>query len=97
MAIERPQVESNETVLARFVAVGRIFTAKDFVEARPEGAFREWDDARARMVTAVGERISSIIATAPSTYVREYMRHLAAARSAGSRTPTRCRRRSSTR
>src|SRR5262249_59898325 len=37
MAIEARKSESNETVLGRFVAVGRILTAQDFIEARPEG------------------------------------------------------------
>src|SRR5215475_6860454 len=84
MAIEARKSESNETVLARFVAVGRIFTAKDFVEARPEGRFpAEWDDARSRMVTAVGEENFVNHRDRALDYVREYMRHLLPHGSAG--------------
>ena len=39
MAIEARKSESNETVLGRFVAVGKIFTAQDFIETRKEGRF----------------------------------------------------------
>jgi hypothetical protein len=84
MAIEARKSESNETVLARFVAVGRIFTAKDFVEARPEGRFpAEWDDARSRMVAAVGEDNFVNHRDRALDYVREYMRHLLPHGSAG--------------
>jgi predicted ATP-dependent endonuclease of OLD family len=84
MAIEARKSESNETVLARFVAVGRIFTAKDFVEARPEGRFpAEWDDARSRMVEAVGEANFVNHRDRALDYVREYMRHLLPHGSAG--------------
>jgi Putative exonuclease SbcCD, C subunit/P-loop containing region of AAA domain len=77
MAIEARKSESNETVLARFVAVGRIFTAEDFVEAREDGRFpAEWDDIRSRIIKAVGE--DNFINHRDNTvhYVREYMRHL---------------------
>src|SRR5215469_7363131 len=56
MAIEARKSESNETVLGRFVAVGRIFTTQDFIEVRHEGRFpADWDEVRHRIVKAVGE------------------------------------------
>src|SRR5262245_31277822 len=77
MAIEARKSESNETVRGRFVAVGRIFTAQDFVEVRKDGRFpAEWDDIRSRIINAVGE--DNFINHRDNTvhYVREYMRHL---------------------
>src|SRR5262245_54577347 len=84
MAIEARKSESNETVLGRFVAVGHLFTAQDFIEARPEGRFpAEWDDARARMVQAVGQDNFVNHRDRAIDYVREYMRHLLPRGSAG--------------
>jgi uncharacterized protein YPO0396 len=77
MAIEARKSESNETVLGRFVAVGQILTAQDFIEARPEGRFpAEWDDVRARIVKAVGQENFVNHRDRAIDYVREYMRHL---------------------
>src|SRR6266436_8138506 len=77
MAIEARRSESNETVLGRFVAVGKIFTAQDFIEVRKEGRFpAEWDDVRARIVQAVGEGNFVNHRDKAIDYVREYMRHL---------------------
>ncbi len=84
MAIEARKSDSNETVLGRFIAVGRIFTAQDFIEVRPEGRFpAEWDDVRSRMVKAVGEENFVNHRDRAIDYVREYMRHLLPHGSAG--------------
>jgi uncharacterized protein YPO0396 len=77
LAIEARKSESNETVLGRFVAVGRIFTAQDFIEVRKEGRFpAEWDEVRCRIVRAVGEENFVNHRDKATDYVREYMRHL---------------------
>ena len=77
MAIEARKSESNETVLARFVAVGKIFTAQDFIETRKEGRFpAEWDDVRERIVTVVGADNFVNHRDKAIDFVREYMRHL---------------------
>jgi len=77
MAIEARKSESNETVLGRFVVVGRILTTQDFIEARAEGRFpAEWDEVRARIVTAVGESNFVNHRDRAIDYVREYMHHL---------------------
>jgi hypothetical protein len=77
MAIEARRSESNETVLGRFVAVGKIFTAHDFIEVRKEGRFpAEWDEVRSRIVQAVGEGNFVNHRDRTIDYVREYMRHL---------------------
>ena len=77
MAIEARKSDSNETVLARFVAVGRIFTAQDFIDVRKEGRFpAEWDEVRSRIVRAVGEENFANHRDRAIDYVREYMRHL---------------------
>jgi SbcC/RAD50-like, Walker B motif/P-loop containing region of AAA domain len=77
MAIEARKSDSNETVLGRFVAVGRIFTAQDFIDVRKEGRFpAEWDEVRSRIVGAVGEENFANHRDRAIDYVREYMRHL---------------------
>jgi hypothetical protein len=77
MAIEARKSESNETVLARFVVVGKILTAADFVEVRADKRFpAEWDDVRSRIVGAVGEDHFVNHRDKAGDYVREYMRHL---------------------
>ena len=77
MAIEARKSESNETVLGRFVAVGKIFTAQDFIEVRKEGRFpAQWDDVRFRIVKAVGEQNFINHRDKALDYVREYMRRL---------------------
>lgn len=77
MAIEARKSESNETVLGRFVVVGKIITAEDFIEIRDNGRFpARWDDVRARLVAAVGEQNFVNHRDKAGDYVREYMRHL---------------------
>jgi uncharacterized protein YPO0396 len=77
MAIEARKSESNETVLGRFIAVGRIFSAQDFIEVRKDGRFpAEWDEVRTRIVKAVGEQNFVNHRDKAIDYVREYMRHL---------------------
>ncbi|MBV8753584.1 MAG: hypothetical protein JO328_12070 [Hyphomicrobiales bacterium] len=77
MAIEARKSESNETVLGRFVAVGKIFTAQDFIEIKKEGRFpADWDDVRERMVKVVGAGNFVNHRDKAIDFVREYMRHL---------------------
>ncbi|MEA2949865.1 MAG: hypothetical protein QOI40_5195 [Alphaproteobacteria bacterium] len=84
MAIEARRSDSNETVLGRFVAVGKILTTQDFIEIRKEGRFpAEWDNVRARIVQAVGEGNFVNHRDRTIDYIREYMRHLVPHSSAG--------------
>lgn len=77
MAIEAKKSESNETVLARFVAVGALLTAKDFIETRNGDRFpAEWDIVRARIVKSVGADNFVNHRDKAIDFVREYMRHL---------------------
>jgi hypothetical protein len=77
MAIEARKSESNETVLGRFVVVGRILTASDFIEEKKAGKFpAEWDEVRTRIVASVGEERFINHRDKAVDYVREYMRHL---------------------
>lgn len=77
MAIEARKSDTNETVLGRFVAIGRIFTAQDFIQVRKEGRFpAEWDEVRSRIVKAVGAENFVNHRDRAIDYVREYMRHL---------------------
>lgn len=77
MVIEARKSESNETVLARFVAVGALFKAKDFIETKKDGRFpAEWDDVRAGIVKAVGAENFVSHRDKAIDFVREYMRHL---------------------
>ncbi|WP_439402446.1 hypothetical protein ACNJYA_08280 [Bradyrhizobium sp. DASA03068] len=77
MALEARKSDSKETVLALFVAVGSILTAKDFIECKGAQQFpAQWEDVRARIVSAVGEANFVNHRDRAGDYVREYMRHL---------------------
>lgn len=77
MAIEARKSESTETVLGRFVAVGKIFKAEDFIEVHDQARFpAQWDEVRSRIVAAVGEQGFVNHRDKAVDYVREYMRHL---------------------
>lgn len=77
LAMEARKSESSETVLARFIAVGKILRAQDFIEIRQGRRFpAQWDDVQARIVAAVGRDKFLNHRDKPSDYVREYMRHL---------------------
>src|SRR6516165_3400421 len=77
MAIEARRSESNETVLGRFVASGRILTTDDFIELREGKRFpAEWDEVRNRIVSAVGQENFVNHRDKAIDYVREYMRKL---------------------
>jgi hypothetical protein len=77
MALEARKSDSKETVLALFVAVGAILTSKHFIEQRGAGLYpAQWEDVRARIVTAVGEPNFVNHRDKAGDYVREYMRHL---------------------
>ena len=77
LALEAKKSESKETVLARFVAVGKILRAEDFIEIRQGRRYpAQWDDVRANVVAAVGSDNFVNHRDKPGDHVREYMRHL---------------------
>lgn len=78
MAIEARKSESNETVLARFVVVGKLLTTADFIATRDNGDRypAQWDDVRSAIIAAVGEEAFVNHRDRAVDYVREYMRHL---------------------
>ncbi len=77
LALEARKSESNETVLGRFVAVGKVLKAQDFIEVRQGRRYpAQWDDVRARLVAALGPDNFINHRDRPGDYVREYMRHL---------------------
>jgi hypothetical protein len=77
LALEARKSETNETVLGRFVVVGRILTTQDFIEARQGRRYpAQWDEVRARIIAAVGADNFVNHRDRASDYVREYMRHL---------------------
>jgi energy-coupling factor transporter ATP-binding protein EcfA2 len=77
MAIEARRSESNETVLARFVVTGKILTTADFIEVRDGKRFSaEWDGARNRIISSVGQEHFVNHRDKAIDYVREYMRRL---------------------
>ncbi|HWN51589.1 MAG TPA: SbcC/MukB-like Walker B domain-containing protein [Xanthobacteraceae bacterium] len=77
LALEARKSESSETVLARFIVVGKILRAQDFIEVRQGRRFpAQWDDVQARIISAVGRDKFLNHRDKPSEYVREYMRHL---------------------
>jgi hypothetical protein len=77
MAIEAKKSESNETVLARFVAVGTVLTSQDFIETKRSERFpAEWDDVRARIIKTIGAENFVNHRDKAVDFVREYMRHL---------------------
>lgn len=77
IAMEARKSESNETVLGRFVVVGKILKTDDFIEVRKDGRFpAQWDAVRARIIGSVGEQNFVNHRDRAGDYVREYMRHL---------------------
>ncbi len=77
LALEARKSESNETVLGRFIVVGKVLHAQDFIEVRQGRRFpAHWDDVQARIIAAVGRERFLNHRDKPSEYVREYMRHL---------------------
>ena len=77
MALEARKSDSKEIVLALFVAVGAVLTSRDFIEQRGALQFpAQWEDVRARIVAAVGEKNFVNHRDKAGDYVREYMRHL---------------------
>jgi len=77
LALEARTSESSETVLARFVVIGKILKTADFVEIRDHRRYpAAWDDVRANIIAAVGQDAFANHRDRPTDYVREYMRHL---------------------
>ena len=98
LALEARTSESSETVLARFVVIGKILKTADFVEIRDHRRYpAAWDDVRANIITAVGQDAFANHRDRPTDYVREYMRHLMPICRTANRTRPRCKKPSSTR
>jgi hypothetical protein len=77
LALEARASESSETVLARFVVIGKILKTADFVEIRDHRRYpAAWDDVRANIIAAVSPDAFANHRDRPTDYVREYMRHL---------------------
>ncbi|HXW28941.1 MAG TPA: SbcC/MukB-like Walker B domain-containing protein [Xanthobacteraceae bacterium] len=77
LALEARTAESSETVLGRFVVVGKILKTADFVESRDHRRYpARWDDVRTNIIAAVGHDCFANHRDRPTDYVREYMRHL---------------------
>jgi energy-coupling factor transporter ATP-binding protein EcfA2 len=77
LALEARTSESSETVLGRFVVVGKILKTPDFVEIRDHRRYPAgWDDVRSKIIAAVGTDGFANHRDRPSDYVRAYMRHL---------------------
>src|SRR5262245_26891976 len=55
LALEARKSESNETVLGRFVAVGKVLKSEDFIEVRQgRRSHAPWDDVAQSMATGPG-------------------------------------------
>src|SRR6266508_419925 len=77
LSMEARKSESSETVLGRYVAVGAILKAEQFVETRNGRKYpAQWEDVRDRIVSIVGANNFVNHRDRPGDYVREYMRHL---------------------
>lgn len=77
LALEARSTETSETVLGRFVVVGKLLTTADFTEERPDGRYAAaWDDVRGRVVADVGAANFINHRDKATDFVREYMRRL---------------------
>lgn len=77
LAIEARSSETAETVLGRFIVVGKLLTTNDLTERRSDGRYpMPWDDAKAAMIEAVGPANVFNHRDKAIDYVREYMRRL---------------------
>ncbi|MFN3634226.1 MAG: SbcC/MukB-like Walker B domain-containing protein [Rhizobium rhizophilum] len=77
LAIEARQTEASETILGRFVCIGRMMTTADFTDKRADGTYAaHWDDVKARAVAAVGTANFINHRDKAIDFVREYMRRL---------------------
>ncbi|WP_244619240.1 SbcC/MukB-like Walker B domain-containing protein [Rhizobium sp. 18055] len=77
LAIEARQTEASETILGRFVCIGKLLTTADFTETREEGSYAaSWDDVKARTIASVGPANFINHRDKAIDFVREYMRRL---------------------
>ncbi len=77
LAIEARQVDSSETILGRFVVVGKLLGSADFTEVKPDGVYAAaWDDVKSRIVGMVGNAGFINHRDRAIDFVREYMRLL---------------------
>lgn len=77
LAIEARQSEASETILGRFVCIGRLMTTADFTDKRADGTYdAPWDDVKARAIASVGPDNFINHRDKAIDFVREYMRRL---------------------
>jgi sulfur relay (sulfurtransferase) DsrC/TusE family protein len=77
LAIEARQTEASETILGRFVCIGKLLTTADFTETRAYGTYAaDWDDVKARAIASVGAANFINHRDNAIDFVREYMRRL---------------------
>nr|WP_246691020.1 SbcC/MukB-like Walker B domain-containing protein [Neorhizobium alkalisoli] len=77
LAIEARQSEASETILGRFVCIGRLMTSADFTDKRADGTYAaHWDDVKVRAIAAVGPANFINHRDKAIDFVREYMRQL---------------------
>lgn len=77
LAIEARRTDSSETILGRFVCIGKLMTTADFTETRADGIYAaRWDDTKARAIASVGAGHFINHRDRAIDFVREYMRRL---------------------
>lgn len=77
LAIEARSAEATETILGRFVVIGKQLTTADFTEERSDGRYASaWDDVKARITAQVGGANFINHREKAIDFVREYMRRL---------------------
>lgn len=77
LAIEARSAEATETILGRFVVIGKLLTTADFTEERSDGRYTAaWDDVKARIIANVGGANFINHREKAIDFVREYMRRL---------------------
>jgi energy-coupling factor transporter ATP-binding protein EcfA2 len=77
LAIEARQTESSETILGRFVVIGKLLTTADFTETKADGLYAaHWDNVKSRIISSVGSASFINHRDKAIDFVREYMRRL---------------------
>ncbi|CDZ65840.1 Blr1990 protein [Neorhizobium galegae bv. orientalis] len=77
LAIEARRTDASETILGRFVCIGKLMTTADFTETRADGIYAaQWDDVKTRIIAFVGADHFINHRDRAIDFVREYMRRL---------------------
>ncbi|CDN50070.1 SbcC/MukB-like Walker B domain-containing protein [Neorhizobium galegae] len=77
LAIEARQTDAAETILGRFVVIGKLLTTADFTDKRADGIYAtQWDEVKARIIASVGDVNFVNHRDKAIDFVREYMRRL---------------------